>query len=617
MSEKTKYTSLDGILEEPKVIDQEITIQEVIAPTKSRVIVDWDEILNNVCYKLPKGYPTVVNGVFTEREEIVIINEALEAEGLPTLPLPEAKSSAQQFAEGFINNTHTKEGLIIYFASIKETELEQAKNKLINNTAKQLKLPTKDIKDDIYVNKNDIIHNIKLLNNAKDPFSNDDKKHFYNAITSAEYIRNVFGETEEGIDQNLIDRGTNFNSIRIRAVKLAAAEGIEGMDKDKWCPGDIYIYGSAEAKKMHTKLELLRVSADNKIALNDIFEDTFQKPASDKILAVSLKDEKARGGKATGYIQLLTKNTDYPDVNKLGGDLEIKRIAITQLNAGIKKTDYGELSDALITMDKLKNKSKTDTNLINSITTLLKSIVENPQGGKGKLKNKKDYKKTIKDNDFIDNYNLIKGHITDFSKNIYKTVYKKYILEQTNYINTLKKYKGIYVPEVTKETEEIENNEVINTTIETLLKKTNCYIIGSDLIKNLENNIINKVPPGLQRLAKETNPFIALAAFGMSQAGYSPTFFKLKGSEDINGKAHVDVFPSDGTIKLQSRTAVQVTDKPTVKGIGTSFIVKQSTSGGNNIRTSNIKISKLYQVKLDFIYSGEQFKIEITEIKDK
>ena len=52
--------------------------------------MDWDSILNEVCYKLPKGYPTVVDGVFTEREEIIIINEALEAEGLSTLPLPEA-----------------------------------------------------------------------------------------------------------------------------------------------------------------------------------------------------------------------------------------------------------------------------------------------------------------------------------------------------------------------------------------------------------------------------------------------------------------------------------------------------------------------------------------------
>ena len=51
--------------------------------------MDWDSILSEVSYKLPKGYPTVDRGVFTEINEVLIINEALQAEGLPTLPLPE------------------------------------------------------------------------------------------------------------------------------------------------------------------------------------------------------------------------------------------------------------------------------------------------------------------------------------------------------------------------------------------------------------------------------------------------------------------------------------------------------------------------------------------------
>ena len=92
MSEQINYINLDTILGEKKetVKDQVIVIQEAITPIAPTRIVDWDSILNEVCYKLPKGYPTVIDGVFTEREEIIIINEALEAEGLSTLPLPEA-----------------------------------------------------------------------------------------------------------------------------------------------------------------------------------------------------------------------------------------------------------------------------------------------------------------------------------------------------------------------------------------------------------------------------------------------------------------------------------------------------------------------------------------------
>ena len=63
-------------------------------PTETALVVeeqnyiDFGRILNEVSYKLPKGYPTIVDGVLTEREEVIIINEALEAEGLSTLPLP-------------------------------------------------------------------------------------------------------------------------------------------------------------------------------------------------------------------------------------------------------------------------------------------------------------------------------------------------------------------------------------------------------------------------------------------------------------------------------------------------------------------------------------------------
>lgn len=54
--------------------------------------IDMYGLLESISYKLPKGYPTVKDGVFTEINEVLIINEALQAEGLPTLPVPEAKA---------------------------------------------------------------------------------------------------------------------------------------------------------------------------------------------------------------------------------------------------------------------------------------------------------------------------------------------------------------------------------------------------------------------------------------------------------------------------------------------------------------------------------------------
>jgi hypothetical protein len=80
--------------------------------------VNFAHILSECSYKLPKGYPTLVDGVFTEREEVIIINEALEAEGLPTLPLPEAKAikdypQAAKYVTSAISKLKSKNAIVV------------------------------------------------------------------------------------------------------------------------------------------------------------------------------------------------------------------------------------------------------------------------------------------------------------------------------------------------------------------------------------------------------------------------------------------------------------------------------------------------------------------------
>lgn len=75
-----------------RLLTKDSTEQEVSAVEKftSWTPIDMYGLLESISYQLPKGYPTVDKGVFTEINEVLIINEALQAEGLPTLPLPEA-----------------------------------------------------------------------------------------------------------------------------------------------------------------------------------------------------------------------------------------------------------------------------------------------------------------------------------------------------------------------------------------------------------------------------------------------------------------------------------------------------------------------------------------------
>lgn len=73
---------------------------ELVAETNS---IDFDDILSEWCYRLPKGYPTMVDGVFTERAEVRILNQLLEERGLQTLPLPEARVFAHPESEYVTN----------------------------------------------------------------------------------------------------------------------------------------------------------------------------------------------------------------------------------------------------------------------------------------------------------------------------------------------------------------------------------------------------------------------------------------------------------------------------------------------------------------------------------
>ena len=564
--------------------------------------IDIDKILEDTCYKLPKGYPTIVNGVFTERDEVLIINEVLEAKGLPTLPLPEAgKVKPEIYATGFKDSTNSKEGLVMYFASLDPKLLKQAETKIYEGLADQLKLPIDEVTNDTYLNAADVIKNINLLNTTKYPFAPEIKKKWSNAITSGKFLQTMYGAK---IPADLIDRGASiFDNIKGLAVELAKGEGIKGVDKDKWCPADIFIYGSFPESPTEAMMSTrLRVQVEGRsTCLNNYFTETFTKPAENRILAVSLKEDVARGGKATSYIMVLEKSLEYPKVASLNPDLKTKLSAITQLNAyKNKKQDYGELSDALNNLNLIVKKPPTLSNLITSATSVLKVAVEDIYAGKKKIKltNKTPTPGSLSN---------LNESIKAFANSIYANVLETYEVQQLNYMSVLQANGQLKVTsEFDTQTKTIEADENIVNTVEELLKKTNCYIVATDLIDKLEIGIIKKIPEGLQQLAKMHNPFIALAAFGMSQAGYSPTFFKLVGDPNFN-KAHINFFPSDGVITLSPKTEIKVIDTVDYKGFKTMYKVRQKSKSKG--------ISKDYNVKLDFLYSGEQFKIEITEIK--
>jgi len=92
---------LDSLFENNKQHMQ--TVNEGVEVASEVESVDFDEVLSEWSYRCPKGYPTVVDGVFTERAEVLILNEILAERGFNTIKLPEARVFAHPEADYITN----------------------------------------------------------------------------------------------------------------------------------------------------------------------------------------------------------------------------------------------------------------------------------------------------------------------------------------------------------------------------------------------------------------------------------------------------------------------------------------------------------------------------------
>ena len=98
--------------------------------------------------------------------------------------------------------------------------------------------------------------------------------------------------------QKLIRTGV-FDSIRSKAQSLT------GLPADKWCPGDLYVQLGEVSLKEDDNIELI----------NDLFNDEWGDD-SKPLVAVSLKQAQAQGGKAKSLLKKYTQVSDDYNLSK-------------------------------------------------------------------------------------------------------------------------------------------------------------------------------------------------------------------------------------------------------------------------------------------------------------
>lgn len=612
-----KEINLDNIL-----ADKQVEPTETILVVEEQKYVDFSRILNEVSYKLPKGYPTMVDGVLTEREEIIIINEALEAEGLSTLPLPEAAKAKRIVIKlpqpDVGNDTALKEGLVcLMYDSIGDSTFE----KLITDT-QQTNLQTKQ-QVDPKISK-------AVYQKLKTVFNKNGKRYGATKIVSGEdsedaasmpknlpeYVEWAYNTNDEKAIQTVnnglsaakaivsnVGRGTiirndDYEAIRARAVTLGAEAGIPKLKPDNWCPGDVYILmagADVDAAKKATKLS----------QLNQFFSK------KNKIVACSLKEQLAQAGKATEFIKNVFTKEEYvapiSQKNKFGTSSNKQTAALSSNikryyqyieGFGRRKQSYVE---ALISVDKSNGKYKTQTSINNILRAVGYSNDEiNKFKTSIKFNNKTSSAEFYKINKNLFNkvdkaIDFVKGQLSNSKPKIGA----QFIKSRNEFLKLIEKYDVVVTGADSKAILQGVYTTAKNP-LEIVSKKTATYELAT-LIMNKWMARKGVTSDAYEKLVSIKNPFAALTAFAIAEAGISPSFWKIIGKDvGIMGEAHW--FANDATVSIITSKTSKITLADSLEAAG--FTLDYITTLGKD----------KYSTKLSFRFADTAIRIEIQKL---
>jgi hypothetical protein len=391
-----------------------------------------------------------------------------------------------------------------------------------------------------------------------------------------------------------IIRDANFDAIRANASKLVKQQFNIQLQPDNWCPGDVYLVLNPSAIEKAKKAETVNIGPDS-------INAQFQKDSN--IIAISLKEEKAQAGKATTFAQTVFTNTFNAglDPNQKYGTSDNK--ALAKLSAKITRFEdyyYGPKKGGKRKQSFITSMTK-DGKIHGSINTILQA------GGFPKISGK-DITLSRDEQSF---YKANKQHFDNTLKAIaklkgqiggegnQKKVEQNFVKSRNEFLKDIAKYKvQVSAEDSTKLAKEVqkENEEAIRV----MSMKTSAYELASLIIdKWTDKNA--KISPAYKKIQEISNPFVALTAFAIAEAGISPSFWKVIGSaKKLIG--HADFFDAKATIDIDTKTSkITLVDSPTQAG----FYLAYTTLLGN----------KRYSTKLVFRFSGSEIRIEVQELK--
>jgi hypothetical protein len=501
------------------------------------------------------------------------------------------------------NTPEFKEGLVVYFSGLPSKQLKLVEEKLNKpeNNQKKISLPEPE-SDELYGAKSYglVIDAVKHLSN--DIVKTSEKAFYYNALSVAKKLQEIFKGPVDA------DRGdTTYSKLRNKAVQLIR-EGYEmALTADKWCPADIYIYNDDGAPAKMLAAESLNIGDDS---FNAYFQ-TDIKSTKEGLIGISLKEEKAQAGKATSFFKTLERKENYPDAPKLSGNSKYVLSIAYNFDQAVKtyakdpQKAIGYIATAHASAEIISEKLKEADIVKNDLLKILKTTfgasdlksIKNPKG-----RYDKDETRELFGNKKLKSFVIPSSTQKNIDK-LFASVRKKV---ETEYKNTRKQFLDVLVKN--KMDVPAQTPDLKSMGMETILKKTSCYMVAAWVLDGINSKKLN-IPPVYQSIIKEKNAFVAMTAYAIGMAGISPTFFKMIGNSK-GGTAHLETFYGSGFLNLDEKQSIVIGDNPGRKG----FFVEFVTAVKLEENKSSKPVSR-YKVSLDFRYAGEAINIEVSELK--
>lgn len=566
--------------------------------------IDFDEILTEWSYKLPKGFPTVVNGKFVDVHEIKVLNEILKERGVEGLPYEDIQVEAVQITQLSSDPTDVKEAFVCLFADAelassgfftlyrkcldKETNPADRK-KTVNRIQSILKSVASSYGKNYGIPGYSIMPDFTAQVLLEPQTNKKDLVILNNGVSAADAIVAAFKNLQAG----MVRRDELFESIRAHAVKLIETNyKIKGYYPDNWCPGDIYFILNEGGVSKILKTERLNVGENS---LNSYFYGS--KNIEAPILAVSLKMQKAQAGKGTTFIKNVVVSTTTPE-DKLGKDKSSQQvIKFGDIKRRLQKYYISNTSwqDDLGILEKVRSAAVQLSKFVDlpGLPTKSNQVAE-LRDYLGK--NNDTIQKAIQDvnnqlKDSVDTATIFRQAYTRFVNNLKALGIQKVEGESADFVN-----------QIEARNRKDNKGELDTAKLQGILsQKAATYDLASTLIEKWTEETKKISPAFADYLDKVKNPFVAITLFAIAQHGLNPNFYKAIGRND-GGKGILSEFPSNSVVdEEKSVSQIKVVDSPGQAGFYVEYYL--------NINTHT------YRTTLTFRFSKDQIRVEVEELE--